>query len=83
MLYAFGQSVNQYFSALWPIFDAASAAFALMLYLFVAGLGVYAMGAIVYNVVLARKRRKPPRVEPPTARPRQIEYPDGGEAREK
>ncbi len=43
--------------ALWAIFDAASAAFALAFYIFVVGLGLYGIASVVYNLVLLHKRR--------------------------
>ncbi len=62
---------------LLEVFDAAAAAFALLFYIFVAGMGIYAMGMVVYNVILAHRRHKEERPEPPTARLAGTVYPDG------
>ncbi len=67
----------------WSIFDVASNAFALLFYLFVAGLGVYAIASVIYNVAVVHRRRREERPEPPTARQAGTVYPDrkGGDTR--
>ncbi len=62
---------------LYPLIDAVSQIFALAFYIFVAGIGIYGMASVVYNIVLAHQRRREERQEPPTARVAGTVYPDG------
>lgn len=52
----------------WSLFDAATAVFALVFYLFVAWLGMYAIASVVYNAA-PPPRRHCRRTLPPVSAP--------------
>lgn len=73
----------------WLVFDVLSWVFALAFYVFLTGLAFYAMASVIYNLVIAHRRRKVERLvlahqrrkaerpEPPTARRGPTVYPEG------
>lgn len=67
-------------STLWVIFDVISQVFALIFYLFVAGMGLYGMASVVYNLVTVRRRHRAKHPELPTARVARTVYPSDKEA---
>ncbi len=64
---------------LWFIMDGACMVFTTAFCLLVAGLGLYGIASVIYNLTLAHERRKEKRLESPTPRIRRIDYPDRDE----
>ncbi len=64
---------------LWATFDTVSQVFTLVFYLTLISVAIYALAAVVYNLVLIHRRKAAERWEPPVAHITGKVYPDGKE----